>query len=309
MLKPTVSSKKAELTLISLQQKDGSELFTYPLYDDDYTFAPSSFMVSEEGEVILAGMYFDGMRIKNLNSNGIFFLKLDKNGKKIEQSASDWDNGLQKHLKTTKNNIAIGSKPKVIFHEIVLDKDGTYQVIGETFRTTYQMVSLAGAKRSVGTPTETDGNSIGFRVEDFIIFNFNDKGQIVNLNKIEKDHTKFTVYQPYKNLGGMRLAQHMKQTGRFDFAFTTEKENSDQKVLVASNVANVKPYIGIISIDKGETSELQRIDIENKLTRQSNIREGSFVGVVKSKPGFICIYLFDPKEKVVTISLVKMQFD
>lgn len=309
MLKPSLLSKKAELNLRSLAEKDGKELFFYPLYDGKSTLAPSSFMVSDKGEVVLSGMYFDGAKVKNLNSNGIFFLKLDKDGKELVKSLADWDNGLQKHLRTTKKNIAIGSKPKVLFHEIVVAEDGTYQVIGETFRTTYQLVAIPGAKRSIGAPTSNDNSSIGFRVEDFIIFNFNDKGEIVNLNKIEKDHTKYTVYSPYCHLGGLRLAGYMQASGYFDFAFTTKKENSDQEVIIASNMANKKPYIGIVSIDKGEASELKRIDVENKLTRKSNLREDSFVGVVKSKPGHICIYYYDPKAKTINIALEPIDFD
>lgn len=59
----------------------------------------------------------------------------------------------------------------------------------------------------------------------------------------------------------------------------------------------------MIKIDKGETSELVKIEIENRLTKLRTYRQDDFVGVMKAKPGYIGIYYYDTKARSINIYL------
>jgi hypothetical protein len=303
---PSAFSRKHEMSLFALNDADGKENFSFPLFDEANNYVPSSFYIEKDGSIISSGMYFEGKKIDYGNSDGLFFLRLSKNGQKEVLTTSSWDSGLQKHLKSDKRGLVIGSKPKVMFHNTVKADDGTYQVIGETFTINYQ-TGLAkfteSPKRVIGDQFGTDRASLGFRIEDFVIFNFNANGEIVNFHKIEKEHTTLHVYNPYKTFGALRLAWFLRYYGYFDYAFTTNKKDSEQQIIVTWNFLKNKPFFGMFKIDNNEPSAMVKIEVEKRIARLYNLREDDFVGIMKAKPGFVGIYYYEPKEKSIYIYL------
>jgi len=134
MERPGMMSKKIYGKVVCFNGETGDKEWEYELYDGKQTNLPSSFLIEPDGSVATAGMYYDGEKMSGDNSDGIFFLKLDASGKQTAYKSIDWDNGIQEALKATSRKFSIGSKPKVIFHEIIKEGSGNYQVIAETFR-------------------------------------------------------------------------------------------------------------------------------------------------------------------------------
>lgn len=160
LTKPTISSKKGKGEIVCMDDKTGKILYKYPLFDGEFTAIPSAFLIDRKGNIVTAGMYFKGERMRSVNSDGLFFLKLSPEGKKIEYNKVDWDAGIQQLLKATSSKISIGSKPKVFFHDIVQSEDGGYQIIAETFRKSMPLktfrIAILLSGRYIGDPYHQD---------------------------------------------------------------------------------------------------------------------------------------------------------
>jgi len=307
LTRPSLLSKKAKGEIVCLDDATGAKLYTYPLYDGEVTGIPSAFLIDKDKNVVTGGMYFKGEKWAAKNSDGIFFLKLSPDGKKLTYKKDNWKEGIQQMIKEgSKKTVTISSKPKVLFHKIVQGGDGGYQIIGETFKKSYQMISMkikdAITGRYIGDIGSDDSNNkpYTFEIMDFVIFNYDKAGKMTNLNIIEKEHTKISCYKPYNFMPGLRLAQMVKKFGWFNYAFTTKLPNSDQEYLVSANFVK-KPYIGINTIDVGKKSITHKIPITKKTIR------GGGIGVMQSKPGYLGIYIYSKKEKTILIYLEKIK--
>ena len=303
-----VLSKKAKGEIVCLNAVTGNEEYKYPLYDGESTGIPSAFTIDKDQNVVTGGMYFKGEKWASNNSDGIFFLKIGPDGKKMSYEKEDWDEGIQNIIKKgTKKSFSISSKPKVIFHQIVQGGDGGYQVIGETFKKSYQVVSLklkdAISGRFIGDINESKENGNKpwtFEVMDFIVFNYDGDGEMSEINIIEKEHTKISCYKPYNHMGGLKLALYVKKFGWFNYAFTTKVPGSDQDYLISAMFVK-SPYIGITSIEAGEKSVTHQIPITKRTIK------GGGIGVMPSKPGYLGVYIFSKKEKTVLIYLEEIK--
>jgi len=300
--KPALMSTKATAKLVCVSDETGELIYEYSLYDGTSTCMPSAFLIDKDNNVITGGMYFKGERWDDVNSDGIFFLKLDANGEKLAYSTEDWDEGISKYIKNTSvKSFTISSKPKVIFHEIVQTADGNYRLIGETFKKNYQLVSMkikdAITGRFIGDISSDDDNNkpITFEILDFILFKFDGEANMTNVSIIPKEHTKISCYSPYNGLGGMRLAQVVKDFGFFNFAFVTTMPDVAEPLLVSANFVDEKAYIGINTIDLENDSKFTKIPITRRTIK------GGSIGVMPAISGKLAIYIYSKKDENILI--------
>lgn len=308
-VKPTITSRKAKAEFVCLSDKTGDPIFNYSLFDGTSTAIPTAFLIDKDKNIVTGGMFFEGEKMDAVNSDGIFFLKLSPSGEKLSYNKVDWDNGIQQVLNKTKKGFKIGSKPKVYFQDIVQDQDGSYHVISETFQKNYQLMS-SGLKdaitgRFIGYISNDRNNKpVTFEIMDFMLFDFDNKGDMTNMNIIEKDHTKISVYYPYSGYGGLAMARIVDKFGWFNYGFVSTTGSSNEKLLISSNFAISEPYIGINTIKSGEVSTMHKIPVDRKSCKGANA-----VGCMKSRPGNLCIYLYDKKEELVYMYVEKIKMD
>jgi len=296
--------------IVCLDNLSGDVKYNYSLYDGEATCIPSSFLIDKDQNVVTGGMYFDGEKWSAKNSDGIFFLKLSPKGEKMFYSKESWDNGIQKIIKQGSDvRFAIGSKPKVLFEDIIQAKDGSYQIISETFRKSLQMINIKVKDLitgryigDIGYHNNRDhGNAMNFEILDFIIFNFSTDGNLANLNIIEKPHTNITCYTPYNGYGGLNLARAVREMGWFNYGFMHQLNDSENRIMVSSNFVIGEPYIGLTTIEKDKVSETTKIMLDRKSSK------GGSLGVAPAKPGKLFTYLFDKSEKTVYMKIIDMQ--
>jgi hypothetical protein len=295
-VRPAITSSKAKAEFVCLSDATGDLLFNYSLFDGASTAQPSAFLIDKDKNIITGGMYFEGERLDGVNSDGIFFLKLSPKGEKMAYSKIDWDNGIQEVLQKSKKGISISSKPKVYFQDIAQGSDGGYQVISETFQKNIQMVSVPLkdliSGRFMGCMNCDDSKPVTFEVMDFMFFNFDKEGKLANMNLIEKEHTKVSVYYPYNRNGGLAMAKWVDKLGWFNYAFVTDLP-SGERLLVSSNFAYADAYIGLNTIKAGEVSQMEKIPVDKRSAK------GGQLQCMRSNPGSLCISLFDKKEQIV----------
>lgn len=307
-VRPALASKKVRAEFVCLADKTGDPVFNYSLFDGEDTGVPTAFLIDDQKNLVTGGMYFKGEKMDAVNSDGIFFLKLSPTGEKLAYSKIDWDNGIQDVLKKSRKGISISSKPKVFFQDIVQGTDGNYQVISETFQKNYQLVSsnlkdmITGRYIGYVNSTINDSKPVTFEIMDFLFFNFDQDGKLTNLNMVEKEHTKISVYYPYNNYYGLAMARMVNKFGWFNYGFVTTLSNNE-KVLISSNFAINDAYIGINTMKAGEVSTMHKIPVDKKSCK------GGRLGCMPGKPGNLCIYLFDKKEEIVYmyVEQIKMQ--
>jgi hypothetical protein len=320
--RPSALSNKVFGKIVCFNGTSGKLNFEQPLYDGARTGIPSSFLIDKAGNVITAGMYFDGEKWDNTDSDGIFFMKLSPEGKKVAYSTTDWDNGIQKLLKSTSRKFSIGSKPKVLFHEIVESNTGDYQVISETFRKTVKAGTVLAAMASSGG-TNRQPAPMGFTVMDYIIFNYGQNGEVKDINKIEKPYKSDYVDGRIAQMGGVSLAYYMKKQKMFTYEFMTLLPESNLPVIVYTNyddagISKGKPYVGITSIQSGKESKTTKIAMSKKIGLKNLSNTGvpfaissdpgdGKSGAIRSKPGYVCMYYYDKKTKTINMALEELK--
>lgn len=308
--KPTLMSKKVTGKVVGFDDASGDKLYETNLYNGTITRIPSSFLIDKEGNTVMAGMYFEGQKWTAKNSDGIFFTKLSDDGEILFENSIDWDNGIQKAMKATSRKFSIGSKPKVLFHDIIEDKDGNYQVISETFRKTVKagtvLAALGGGSK--------DDIPVGFTVMDFIVFNYDKEGNPIDINKIEKPYKSILVSGSIANQGGVSLAYYMKKFKMFTYEFVAESETSGEKAIVFTNFESPeglgagKPYIGVATIKIGEESQTKKIPLVKKASSKYSPKTAK-TGAIRSKKGKVCLYLYDKKEKTINLRIEELSID
>jgi hypothetical protein len=296
-VRPSVMSSKAKAEFVCLSDATGDQLFNYSLFDGEVTAQPSAFLIDKDKNIVTGGMYFEGEKLDATNSDGIFFLKLSPTGEKITYNKIDWDNGIQQVLQKSKKGITIGSKPKVYFQDIVQGADGGYHVISETFQKNIQLVSIPLKDMITGRfmgciGCNNDSKPVTFEIMDFMFFNFDKQGQLSDLNLIEKEHTKVSVYYPYNGYRGLAMAKVVDKFGWFNYGFVNMLPSGD-KLLVSSNFALNDAFIGLTTIKAGEVSQTQKIPVDKKSAK------GGHLQCMRGTPGNVCVSLFDKKEEIV----------
>jgi len=300
---PALTSKKLEGIMMSFNGTTGAKEYEYSLYDGKQTNLPSAFLIESDGTVVTSGMYYDGDRMSGDNSDGIFFLKLDASGKNVAYKSIDWDNGIQEALKATSRKFSIGSKPKVLFHEITRTKDGNYQVISETFR---KALGAAGALAMMGGG---NANDIPMRltVMDFIIFNFDENGTPLDINKIEKPYKSAEIAGGL-GMNGIVLANYLKRYKMFTYEFFTVLPTGKQAIVYTNfedaGLGAGKPYVGVSTINIGEDTETQKLPLAKKYAAFTTGNPDNLkTGAMPSRTGKMCLFVYDRKAKAILMSI------
>lgn len=212
-------SKKLDVDITAFDNKTGKELWSFDLNLGDKTLYPTEITITSDGNIAVAGMYFDGDKVKGPNSDGIFFVHVGKDGSKLATVSQEWDGKLQQFLKDSKNSITLG-KPKVVFEDILFDeKAQEFRVIGEiyTIATAAKVLSMLGGSSSDDETKVT--------IEDLVVFSFKPDGELVDFYSVNKARTN--IYVPSTTAGGPKIANYLKQTGNLPYAFSSINEKGE----------------------------------------------------------------------------------
>jgi len=303
--RPGMMSKKILGKVVSFNGSTGEKEYEYELFDGKQTNLPGAFLIEPDGAVTTAGMYYDGEKMTGDNSDGIFFLKLDPSGKKTAFKSIDWDNGIQAALKATSRKFSIGSKPKVFFHNIAKDANGNYQVIAETFR------KAAGAMTALAMMNGNTADApLRFTVMDHIIFNFDNAGEPLDINKIEKPYKSLDIAGAM-GMDGITLAAYMKKFKMFTYEFTTILP-SGKPAIVYTNFEDAglgagKPYVGVATIEVGKDTDHQKLPLPKKYTSfVTSNPENMKSGAMEGRSGKMCMYVYDRKAKAILMSIEEL---
>lgn len=316
-------TKIAQVDMTAFSAKDGSALWTYDLSKPDRVMLPTELAINEKGNIGVAGMYFDGIKIKGMNSDGIFFAHVGSDGKELAMSSQPWDGELQKFLKESKQSMTVG-KPKVIFEDIIYEAStGQFKLVGEIFTTGTLGKVLSMLSRDVDAETK-------ITIEDIVVFTFGSDGTVLDLYAVNKARTN--VYIPTVYAGGLRIATALKQTGSLPFKYTSLDKNGDaiafyiDKVKLDddgnlvnqklnSTIGSQKTGVGMLNLNKSNASGavvnyLPLSKKAGKIDEKSDVdfdSKRSIISVTESKPGFVLISQFSKPSESLNLYLEEIK--
>ena len=242
-----------------------------------------------DGKVMTGGMYFDGQRVQEANSDGFFAAVIDKNGD-TNFSFTDWEK-VKEQLKDKGSGLLSGGKTKTFMHDIAVNEDGSFTLIGETYRkgdadmagnkSTGAKFGKMAAKMAITKGAEEE--EVAVTVSGFALMNFDSKGEFTSIEKIMERPTitiikSSTDPDDLPHIGqrkGLNMANILNNNGYFPYRFVAEKGDSKYIVSVASykSVPMERLYFTKLNSTELDTSsvnvtssDLQLIlDLKNKM--------------------------------------------
>ncbi|MBN2570708.1 MAG: hypothetical protein JXA68_01155 [Ignavibacteriales bacterium] len=305
---PNMNPNKVVPQLVAFNSKTSEQIYINDSFDGTHTGLYNRLRLDEDGSVLIGGSYVNGQKIKDVNNEGIYIKKLDPNGKEILYTKVSNSEKIQEVLKSTSKGFAIGSKDKVLVEDLIVDKEGNIVIISEMFSKNLNITPLAiqqtrdliSGGKSIGAPNNNDKSKYTLEIKDFILFKFNQKGELGEIKPISKeDYNKITVYNPYSSYGGMKLARTLREMGWFDYGFTTT--NVDGKsIMVCKNNANPKrPEAFFYSLD--ENYAFKQINLKKMGNVNLDDAAVGYFDVLRGVTGNVVIAFFQGKLKKITI--------
>ncbi|MGV3539159.1 MAG: DUF6770 family protein, partial [Rufibacter sp.] len=190
------------------------------------------------GGVVTGGMYFDGPRVQMSNSDGFFAAQMKADGQ-MDLSYTSW-NQVKSQVKDKTTAAFWGGKTKTFMHDLVVNKDGSYTLIGENYRR--GDADLAGEQSKSGSAIAAKvmkSASLGgneepseeaVTVSEFVLIDFNAQNTFTSIRKIDKPNA-VTVVKASKETGdlpyvgqmkGLNLANILNNYGYFPYRFTAQ---------------------------------------------------------------------------------------
>ena len=281
---------------VCLDTKDGSEVYRTALFDKVAHCKVSCMYVSYTGELTLAGIFFDGVDYRPLVSDGLFLLQLTAEGTQTMFSRSDWEGRLNDSLAAVRPTKFNGPDHKALVHQIHKLPDGGFRVVGETYRDVYRFGGPTG-----GTFYGFGGSPMGFEMMDLVYFDYNEKGRITKIKKIDKPHL-ITYSSGYD---GKNMALSLQKAGKFTYLFSHVDAESRHKQLVYSNLKKGKAYIGVHSLSPTATEEDKQIVVPQR-PRQGVGVEPGWVGAYPAKPGQVMVYEYSAERERVMLRIEEL---
>jgi hypothetical protein len=218
----------------------GKQLFNnYLKSADEKSYGYATFLrLTEKGDAVTGGMYFNNDHEEDANSDGFFSALIGKDGV-MKYEYQSWKE-VAETLKDKNTSAMWGGKTKTLMHDIAINKDGSFTLIGENFRKGDE--NLAGGKNmglGIATKVSNDGPSdLAVTVSEFTLFDFTQDNKFKGVRKIEKPFSVTIIRsstepnnEPYGyQFRGLNLANTLNNKGYFPYRLTADKDG--EKVLV-----------------------------------------------------------------------------
>lgn len=294
-----LTSRNFDYILMNLEQETGKKRYAFNMSElKNPAIISAIYLDADSDKLLVMGDYLadptaDKKRFKD--SDGVYILQIDnKNGRQEQFYKYSWaDVG-----KKVKDKLDVRfDKPQIIVHDVVKAPTGNYYIIGETYKRVADAAGIAARTLMMasGGNVQTDAGVTKINVMDFVILNFNADFQLTEVIRSKKTKSGHNVPDL---AGGYVLAQYLKSIGGFDFVETVRDWEKGRFTIMYINRdkegERPRQIVGAISIYlDGEISE-------KKITLS---RRGEDTGAYTAKPGYVMIYSYQRKEKLMTWKL------
>ena len=312
----TVTKKKNVMTremtnyLLLVDIEEGKVISETKLGDDDSGLRSllKSFVDEKRNNITIVGEFFKPKDdIVKDRSQGIYLQEISLDGQSGEIRTYAWKGELAEFTASLEDGDKKERPFYIFFHDVIIGKNGSIFLIGEQF---LKQVSAGGVAMNIlasASPNvSTNASNFEILIGNMLVFEFNAKKDIVNIETITKKRTRVILPQGMGAYGSQTLGYYIKSIGGFDYSFTSRNKEKDMYEVVYID-ANRKEddksalsdvMIGVISIKQGKTNA-NRIPINCK---------SSNWWIQPGKPGFISVSEYFRKEKKINMRLEKLTY-
>jgi len=183
-----------EYTIASYNISNGEGTEPISLVSSDskaYGFA-TFIKPAKEGGVVTGGMYFNGPRTQESNSDG-FFAAVIRPDKSLQFSYVDWKDATAK-LKDQSTAAFWGGKTKTFMHDLTVNSNGSITLIGENYRRGDADLAGGKSKSALGLASKVgkvtgqvdDDGEIALTASEFTLMDFDANGNFIGIRKVDK---------------------------------------------------------------------------------------------------------------------------
>lgn len=227
-----------EYHLASFDLNSGTMIKTQELKSQDgKAFGFATFVKpAPNGGAVTGGMYFNGPRVQKVNSDGFFAAQMQADGS-ISFNYTDW-NQVKDFTKDQSTAAFWGGKTKTFMHDLMVNADGSYTLIGENYRRGDADLAGEQSKSAVGLASKMmkisdpggESSDEAVTVAEFILVDFDAQNKLTNIRKIDKPNA-VTVVKSSKDSNnlpyvgqrkGLNLANILNNYGYFPYRFTVQ---------------------------------------------------------------------------------------
>jgi hypothetical protein len=309
----------------SINLENGDITYTTELSQEDDMGFPSFIRVTNNGTVATGGMYFKDGKYDEKNSDGFFFALINADGTVNKFTKSTWKK-VKDQVKGDWLNEFFGGKTRVLVEDVLVKKDGTYMIIGETFRKSddpdntgsgsegklRKLGALGGGSSSSSSSENSDDR--GFTVMDFLFINFDANGEFTGITKVEKPSKEAIIKGSLAKESALAMAQALAKRKYFCYREVIEVNGKQYIMYKNEDGFKSKAYflpvgqesvagIGSIDMDKWVSEGLNKLGKLGKFTGGNkhtitdpepftNSNPELYKNIIPAKAGHVLLYQF-----------------
>lgn len=288
--------KEIQAYVVAINVKTGEKMFEMnEMQDSVHSFYFKHGYIDETtGNIALLGEYYnlddDHFSDKSL---GLCSLLLSRDGKIITKNYASWLSDVNKFLPVDAKgkNEDVGY---VYFHEIIKTADGKVFAIGEQYREEARGSTTRRISDSNGKTKTTIGN--------MVIMEFSSQFKLEDVKFFDKSKTIIPLHS-ISNSSPQSNAYFLKILGHFDYSFAQPTPD------------NAGFTIGYIDYEKNKNEKGKAVfggisyrDKQYAIDKLPLKKEGSLLGIMPGKAGYVTIFEYFKKEKKLDMRLEKINF-
>lgn len=209
---------------------------------DEKSYGYATFLrPTSDGGIITGGMYYNGSRIQEANSDGFFAAKMGADAN-LTYSYVDWKT-INSAVRESNTATMWGGKTKTFMHDLNINSDGSFTLIGENFRVGDADLAGEKGKNGIGAATKALSMASGsnepkewaLTAADFILLDFDASNNFKGVRKIDKpnavtvvkgssDPNDLTYNGQFR---GLNLANILNNKGYMPYRFVVKSNSVD----------------------------------------------------------------------------------
>ena len=296
-VRESMTSQKIKNTeLVFNNISDGGEAFVIDCKEGKFQLGINGVSMENEDFFIFGEYYNKTDNPFKDESVGLFFIKLDKTGKRVNESYVPWTGGVSKKvpsaLKTDK-----GKRARLAIHKIIKTSDNKYFAVCEQYRMTADAMGIASNVLGGGY----GASNTKMNLLDMVVLEFDDNMEISGGEVIEK--SKSIVYLPagLEMYGPSFVAYYLKYSRQFDYCFTTMSADRSTFSSVYVNYDRESEgknnIVGNIYYSKDKKIVFDKIPVKEGAT---------YYLALPGKAGYVGVMEYFKKKKTAEIRLEKL---
>jgi hypothetical protein len=266
---PNRASDYFQFSVQAYGLEDGEQVFSTDLNSNEDGGAPAFIRVTPRGEVATGGMYFKKNKYNDKNSEGIFMAVVGKDGELKTFSKRTWDS-LKDKIQGEFSSALLGGKTKIMVEDVVRKNEGGYVVITEQFKkannANFTGSGAAAILGSVGS--SSNGPEIGFTVLDFVLFHYDDSGELTNIQVVSKQNKEARISGKVASDKGLAVANYM--YGQGFFCYREVIQMNGKQIIAYRNDDGLKSKMYFLPLGSVSTEGIPEIDMDAWVSEKLN---------------------------------------